>query len=301
MGFFMSVGSSELKMLGFLGNPFLVTEICDRLPVCSIFHLGEVDRGTRELVPTLTLSNTIQIARRALDGIFTLPSLDESKLVERAYCWRHLSWVVKRIDSVKKGSFLREVLESRLIHLEEETQAVKDDNLLKVFESRLPGEVQIKVKGTLSISEKAKIVREFLKNNSEHFFKETELSAISCELTLIPQELIDYFPGLTTLDLWNNQIQVIPDTIGRLVKLEWLILMENQIQVIPDAIGRLGNLRDLGLSNNQISVIPDTIGRLCKLEWLGLEGNPILAPAASAITDGASTSSAPIAGPVDLP
>jgi Leucine-rich repeat (LRR) protein len=265
-------------MLDGIGIPFLVQEICNLLPVRAILKLGEVNRATRECV-TPILKDTIRIARRALDGIFILPLLDESRLDDCTYCRGYLSRVVKKIDSAR-GS-LRLALEARQIYLEEESQAVKDDNLLEVFEQKLSIEVQRQVRATLSISEKAKIARKFLKDKAKQpellpdFSRETQVSFINCGLTLIPQELFEYFPNLMCLCLPNNQISVIPDAIGKLGNLERLFLPNNQISVIPDAVGELGNLVALSLPNNQISVIPDAIGKLGNLRTLSLLNNQI--------------------------
>jgi hypothetical protein len=143
-----------MAMLGGIGDPFLVQQICNQSSVRTIHTLGGADKGTRECVIPI-LKDTIQIAKRALDGIFTLPLLDESRLNDCTYCRGYLSHVVKRIDSV--GGSLRLALEASQIYLEEETQAVKDENLLKVFEPKLPIAVQRQVREALSISGKAKM------------------------------------------------------------------------------------------------------------------------------------------------
>ena len=77
------------------------------------------------------------------------------------------------------------------------------------------------------------------------------------------------------LNLRDNQIKVIPDSIGNLKSLEYLDLRENQIELIPESIGLNVSLKVLWLSNNKIKNIPGSIGSLKLLEVLDLENNYI--------------------------
>ncbi|CAA3000835.1 plant intracellular Ras-group-related LRR 4-like [Olea europaea subsp. europaea] len=83
--------------------------------------------------------------------------------------------------------------------------------------------------------------------------------------------------GLINLDLSENQILVLPDTVGRLSSLELLDLHGNKISELPESIGEVLNLVRLNLSGNQIKTLPPTIGKLIRLQDLDLSSNAIMA------------------------
>ncbi|KAK8346219.1 hypothetical protein V6Z11_A07G200400 [Gossypium hirsutum] len=91
---------------------------------------------------------------------------------------------------------------------------------------------------------------------------------------------IDWLPdsigklcSLITLDLSDNRIVALPDTIGGLSSLKKLDLHSNKIAQLPDSIGDLLSLVFLDLSANQLSSLPATFGRLVRLEELDLSSN----------------------------
>ena len=249
-------------------------KISNFLSVRDVLNLGAVDRHTQACV-TPALADKIQQIKKASDGIFLFPPLDERRLENPAYCRCYLSQMAKRIAPIP---CLREVLDARLVDLEAKiamVQTAKDKDLLTVFEPMLPTEARSQITQKTCISEKAKIVREFLQNHPKHFHSVTVIDLRDKGLTLIPQELIEYCPNLQRLDLSGNQIQFIPDAIGNLVNLQELNLSVNQIKVIPNAIGNLVNLQRLCLRLNQIQAIPDVIGNLVNLQELALSCNEI--------------------------
>ncbi|MBA0675128.1 hypothetical protein Goari_016688 [Gossypium aridum] len=91
---------------------------------------------------------------------------------------------------------------------------------------------------------------------------------------------IDWLPdsigklcSLITLDLSDNRIVAVPDTIGGLSSLKKLDLHSNKIAQLPDSVGDLLSLVFLDLSANQLSSLPATFGRLVRLEELDLSSN----------------------------
>uniref|UniRef100_A0A7N0T704 Disease resistance R13L4/SHOC-2-like LRR domain-containing protein n=2 Tax=Kalanchoe fedtschenkoi TaxID=63787 RepID=A0A7N0T704_KALFE len=78
---------------------------------------------------------------------------------------------------------------------------------------------------------------------------------------------------LITLDLSENRLAVLPTTIGGLASLTKLDLHSNRISELPDTIGNLFSLVILDLRGNQLSSLPTTIGRLLNLEELDLSSN----------------------------
>ncbi|XP_057530206.1 plant intracellular Ras-group-related LRR protein 4-like [Amaranthus tricolor] len=79
--------------------------------------------------------------------------------------------------------------------------------------------------------------------------------------------------GLVTLDLSENRIVALPVTIGGLSSLSKLDLHSNRLAELPDAIGDLLNLVYLDLRGNFLAKLPPTIGRLVRLEELDLSSN----------------------------
>lgn len=77
------------------------------------------------------------------------------------------------------------------------------------------------------------------------------------------------------LNLSFNKLTELPAEIGKLVKLEWLVVENNQLTALPAEIGKLERLKILDLENNQLTKLPEEIGKLVKLETLWLIGNPL--------------------------
>lgn len=79
--------------------------------------------------------------------------------------------------------------------------------------------------------------------------------------------------SLITLDLSENRITVLPTTIGGLLSLQKLDLHSNKIVELPDCIGDLLNLVYLDLSGNNLKLLPASFARLAHLQELDLSSN----------------------------
>jgi leucine-rich repeat protein SHOC2 len=77
------------------------------------------------------------------------------------------------------------------------------------------------------------------------------------------------------LDLSDEDISTLSESIGNLCKLAHLDLRGNQLTTVPESIGNLGNLISLNLSRNQIRYLPEYIDKLAKLEFLALSCNSL--------------------------
>jgi leucine-rich repeat protein SHOC2 len=75
------------------------------------------------------------------------------------------------------------------------------------------------------------------------------------------------------LDLNDDDIITLPESIGDLCKLTHLDLGCNQLTTLPESIGNLSNLTSLNLSRNQLKYLPEHLGKLAKLEFLCLSCN----------------------------
>ncbi|MFD0331168.1 leucine-rich repeat domain-containing protein [Streptacidiphilus monticola] len=99
----------------------------------------------------------------------------------------------------------------------------------------------------------------------------TVLSAYRNRLTQFPAALPS---GLRVLNLADNLIGQVPETLGRLRQLHTLDLGHNRISALPDAIGDLHGLsRYLYLSDNRLTELPAALTRLSRLGYLGATDN----------------------------
>ncbi|QCD91224.1 internalin A [Vigna unguiculata] len=84
--------------------------------------------------------------------------------------------------------------------------------------------------------------------------------------------------GTRDLNLQNklaDQVDWLPDSIGKLSSLVTLDLSENRIMALPATIGGLSSLTRLDLHSNRISELPDSVGNLLSLVYLDLRGNQL--------------------------
>nr|XP_015199164.1 PREDICTED: leucine-rich repeat-containing protein 28 isoform X2 [Lepisosteus oculatus] len=88
-----------------------------------------------------------------------------------------------------------------------------------------------------------------------------------------PENLAQKLPNLIELYLRSNNIDIIPEAIGSLAKLQSLDLSDNALQVLCPELGRLRSLRHLRLANNQLKSLPPEIGDLRDLETLDVSMN----------------------------
>uniref|UniRef100_A0A2P2QQ15 Uncharacterized protein MANES_01G157200 n=1 Tax=Rhizophora mucronata TaxID=61149 RepID=A0A2P2QQ15_RHIMU len=84
--------------------------------------------------------------------------------------------------------------------------------------------------------------------------------------------------GTQDLNLKNkltDQIDWLPDSIGKLSSLVSLDLSDNRIVALPATIGGLSSLTKLDLHSNRIVELPESIGDLLSLVFLDLRGNQL--------------------------
>ncbi|XP_055805502.1 plant intracellular Ras-group-related LRR protein 4-like [Solanum dulcamara] len=95
---------------------------------------------------------------------------------------------------------------------------------------------------------------------------------LSDQLEWIPDSL-GKLSNLVTLDLSENRIAVLPTTIWGLSSLQKLDLHGNRILELPDSVGDLLNLVYLDLKGNNLKTLPLTLARLTHLEEVDLSSN----------------------------
>lgn len=131
-----------------------------------------------------------------------------------------------------------------------------------------------------SISQLKKLKIIFFANNNFKVFPEIlaycpSLSMIgfkSNQIEVVPE---DAFPPLLRwLILTDNNIKVLPKSIGKVDLLQKCALAGNQIDELPEEMANCTNLELLRISANQLKTIPDWLFRLPKLAWIAFSGNP---------------------------
>jgi hypothetical protein len=81
--------------------------------------------------------------------------------------------------------------------------------------------------------------------------------------------------NLENISIEYNNLEYLPESIGKLKKLKILNLTNNQLKTLPENIGKLKNLENLDLENNQLEYLPESIGNLEKLDFLHLGDNQL--------------------------
>lgn len=83
------------------------------------------------------------------------------------------------------------------------------------------------------------------------------------------------FPKITRwLILTNNQIEVIPKSLGNCYRLQKLALAGNKIKEIPTEMVNCQNLELIRISANLLTEFPNWLLQLPKLSWMAFAGNP---------------------------
>ena len=92
----------------------------------------------------------------------------------------------------------------------------------------------------------------------------------------LPPELIEFSESsLLHLNMSNNQLTSIPESIGNLVLLQTLDVSHNQIESIDAAIGKCIRLRRLNVATNRIEALPAEIGNCVLLEEIIASDNQL--------------------------
>lgn len=91
-------------------------------------------------------------------------------------------------------------------------------------------------------------------------------------LTELP-ECIGALRRLKGLDLSNNLLVCLPESICKPSELQELYLSGNRLKKLPECIGELQQLTSLYLNNNPRVQLPEGMSKLNKLRILGLSGN----------------------------
>ncbi|KAI9310979.1 hypothetical protein BX666DRAFT_2032469 [Dichotomocladium elegans] len=101
----------------------------------------------------------------------------------------------------------------------------------------------------------------------------TTLDLSNCMLSSLPEDLFLNTPLLDELILDNNQLNLIPSSIGALRKLTKLSVQSNLLDSLPSEISKLGELKTLQVQNNNLSQLPKQIWLCASLQVLNCSSN----------------------------
>jgi Protein tyrosine and serine/threonine kinase/Leucine rich repeat len=76
------------------------------------------------------------------------------------------------------------------------------------------------------------------------------------------------------LILTDNQLERLPNSIGKLEKLQKLMLAGNQLRSLPNEMAACQNLELIRLAANRLESLPSWLFTLSRLSWLAYAGNP---------------------------
>jgi hypothetical protein len=102
----------------------------------------------------------------------------------------------------------------------------------------------------------------------------SEINLSNNEITSLPDS-IGKLKKIDQLYLSHNELVVLPETIGDLTALKYLYIDRNSLTSLPESIGKLGNLEKLIADRNQFTSIPESIGNLENLEEINLSFNDL--------------------------
>lgn len=77
------------------------------------------------------------------------------------------------------------------------------------------------------------------------------------------------------IDLRNQDLAILPDSLVSFSKIEYLFLNDNKLTALPSKIGQLSNLKVLDAEGNNLKALPESIGQLTQMGNLDLSRNKL--------------------------
>lgn len=87
---------------------------------------------------------------------------------------------------------------------------------------------------------------------------------------------IDIFNNLTNINISNNSLTNLPNSITNLSKLTYILAGSNQLTSLPENINNLNKLEGIYASNNKLTHLPDNITQLSNLAILYVDKNGLI-------------------------
>jgi Protein tyrosine and serine/threonine kinase/Leucine rich repeat len=139
------------------------------------------------------------------------------------------------------------------------------------------------------------VTREMLNQLRSGQLAASKRLALNCGLTEFPPEIFEWAESLEILDLSNNHLKSLPDTLGQLTHLKAIFFANNEFEELPEVLTQCPQLSIIGfkanrirrisdqalspilrwliLTDNQLEYLPPTIANLSQLQKLMLAGN----------------------------
>lgn len=102
----------------------------------------------------------------------------------------------------------------------------------------------------------------------------TKLSLYKNQMSSLPADLFEL--SLVVIDLYYNQLEVLPEVVEQLQSLEVLFLAHNKLYSLPESIGGLHKLEELYLHHNRLSAIPASVAQLQNLKVIRVNDNYLM-------------------------
>ncbi len=112
---------------------------------------------------------------------------------------------------------------------------------------------------------------DFSAAGAERWWEQVPLAQLvlaSNALAALPAELPGLLPALTLLDVHDNPLPALPDTLPKLRELAVLHASHCRLAALPPALGDCGRLTTLLLDHNRLTALPDSLAQLSQLETL---------------------------------
>lgn len=255
--------------------PFPQQEMRDLLP--NIFGF----------LPPDDLKNAALVCKRWGDASRDLVKQTHDAKTAIRFWNRHARQIVEayRNDGIDPGILPNDgVIESHQLTIDEEITAaaaiyqwiaqVKAHDTLKVWRvlaSRLQRDEDVPAFDATNAIEEASRFPAWMDAHREDLNNINQLDLSNLHLFTIPEEICSLTHLVYYLNLENNFLLFLPNSIGNLSMLRQLNLKKNCLTEIPPSIGQLSQLGSLEISENHLTSIPDTLLDLPCLSHLNLD------------------------------
>lgn len=91
-------------------------------------------------------------------------------------------------------------------------------------------------------------------------------------LKTLPTGLFTSLTHLKTVSLASNQLTAFPEGLGTSRHLDVIDLSDNKIRTLPDSVGDL-QVVELNMNRNQVALLPASLSRCARLKVLRVEEN----------------------------
>lgn len=107
-------------------------------------------------------------------------------------------------------------------------------------------------------------------------------------MNVLDADQINELPYLHTLHLENNQLEVLPSSVGQCPAMLKFNASTNMLRALPASMGSMRKVQRLDFANNMIRRVPPCMGHLKNLKEFNLRYNPLEAAYQGAMDEGLS-------------